>query len=134
MKAMIEIKILTTIRNEEFLGGIARNGDVVKVPQDYAKDLVENKGYADYIDQQFQVMKTPQGEFPKKFLQEEIPSDFPTEKVGSKLRQNDIYTFEALVSHEDYGDIKGIGEKYAEILGEGVTKALDEWTDARNQG
>lgn len=124
---MPKIKVNTTLRNTQELGGLVRSGSEHRVSEDYAKELVEDRGYASYVEEDFEIVSTNQGDFPKGFIQEEIPENFPSETVFDTLLENDIFTFEKLVGYENFEDINGIGEKYAEKLTNGLKVAAKDW-------
>jgi len=40
---MVKIKVTTTVRNAQYLNGLATDGDTFSVPEDYAQEIVEEK-------------------------------------------------------------------------------------------
>jgi len=132
MKAMVKIKILTTLRNQEHLDGLAKSSTEAYVPEDYAEELVEEKGYAKYVSGEFKLVETEQGKFPEGFLEEDIPEGFPSKKLHSKLQSNDIHTFMELASYKDYSFIEGIGDKFSEKIEHSLEVASKDWK-SKNQ-
>lgn len=126
---MVKIEILTTLRNQQHLDGLANSGDEVYVPESYARELVEEKDFAKYVQDSFEIVETSQGEYPKGFLDEKIPDNFPSENLHDKLKENGIHTFGALLSHEDFGDLSGIGPTYSEEIEKGISVAVKDWKD-----
>lgn len=128
---MPKIKTLTTLRNNSHLGGVVTEGSTVKVDKEYADTLV-GKGYAEYVEGNENLVSTARGEYHDKFLDVDIPSDFPTEEIASILRSDNVYNFAALLSYDNFEDINGIGPKYAEEIEKGIEVAYEEWNQKVN--
>lgn len=126
---MVKIRLTTTLRNTEHLDGLAAKGTEVKVPESYAKELV-NQNFAEYVENEYKTRVTSQGEFAKGFLQEDIPEDFPTENIYEILKEDGVFTFGQLMSFEDFTLINGIGPKYSSKIDEGIEVAYEKWTES----
>jgi hypothetical protein len=129
---MPKVSLKTTLRNNKELGGLATEGSVKEVSKKYAEELVE-KGYAEFVEGNENLVETNRGEYHEKFVNTKLPEDFPTNEVWSILRSADVYNFAALLSYENFQDINGIGPTYAEEIEKGVEIAYDEWNEKVNQ-
>jgi hypothetical protein len=114
---MVKIKVKTTLRNERYMDGVVVEGSVHEVNEDYAKQLVEEKGFAEYVDEQSTEYVEIEGrKYPKDFLEMTIPEDFVNDSVYTSLKESGIDTFGQLIKLEDPTDIKGIGDAYMEDI------------------
>lgn len=127
---MVKIRILTTLRNAYYLDGLAQPGDEFMVEEEYGEDLV-NKGFAEYVEEGFKYEETNVGSFPKAFLDEKIPEDYPTENIHRALEDEGIYTFRELCTKESLTEIKGIGEAYAQKIKDSLEVALKDWYEKK---
>lgn len=122
---MVKIEVTTTLRNEQYLNGLATSGGVYTVPEDYAQELVEEKGFAQYVEDQDELVEIKGNQYPKGFLETEIPEDFPNNRVNKALKDEGLETFGDILRYDDPTEIKGIGEDFASILSESILKARD---------
>lgn len=113
---MTKIKVNTTLRNERYLDGTVSEGSVHSVPDDYAKELVEDKGFASYVEKSEEAVEIDGVEYPKDFLEMEIPPSFVDARVYKALDDAGIDTFGELVRLDDPTNIKGIGESFMEDI------------------
>lgn len=121
---MPKIKALTSFYDNR-MGPIATN-EVKKVPHQVAKEMVEEKGYAEYVEDPIPTEEVDGVEFPVSFLDKSLPEKFPHVEL---LREDDVKTFRDLAQIRDYTTIKEIGDNRAEEVKEGFRKVLDKMTE-----
>jgi len=117
---MRKIRAKTTFYDSRY--GEMVTGQVEKVPNDFAKDMVE-RGYAEFADevQDFEIVQDVK--YPKGFLDKSIPQGFAHLDI---LRENDIKTFRDLANIKNYPNIKNVGPSRAEEIKEDFKKALNK--------
>lgn len=126
---MVKIKVKTTLRNERYLDGTVSEGSVHKVNEDYAKELVEEKDFAEYVNDETREYVEIEGrEYPKNFLEMKIPEDFVNDSVYDSLKDVGIDTFGELIKLEDPTDIKGIGDTYMEKIEKEIIKIRNSFS------
>lgn len=126
---MTKIRALTSFRNADEIDGVTKTGEVYEVSDDYAKDIVEDKGHAEYVETEGEPEETVHGDYPTGFLDEVIPHGFPNDDIRSKFESQNIMTFRDLLLIEDYKSIKGISETEKETIEETIPFALTAWKD-----
>jgi len=124
---MVKIKVTTTVRNAQYLNGLATYGDTFSVPEDYAQEIVEEKGFAEYVEEEERIVEVRGTKYPGGFLDMEIPENFPNERIYNSLQNEGFEKFGEIIMFEDPTEIKGIGEDFANTLEKAIIKAKNEY-------
>lgn len=127
---MTKIEAVTTFMNAGEIGGTATPGNTYEVSDSYAKELVEEKGYATYTNEK-DGLDELESEYSKEFVNANIEENFPNFPHLENIKASGMETFRDVLEVRDRlpQNINGVGSAYAKNIKEAIDEAFEHFEE-----